>query len=147
MNLKKLPAALVAALLALAATGCSEDKTVRMKYCATVAALHGSDGNAETQLVGLMENFTNTHGLQRAASQQADTREYQDRTISLDLTLGMGEFGAMVTLFYPGSTGDSVKTDLDSYLAEQVNPVFKVTQCSAIPGFKPPGTSDAHKMG
>ena len=142
---RKLPAALVAALLSLAATGCSEDKSVRMKYCATVAALRTSDRQAEMQLVGLMENFTNVHGLRRVSSQEADTIEYQDGTTVLDLSFDVGSFGSVVTLFYPGSSGDAVKADLDSYLVEGVNPVFKVRQCSDIPGFKAPGASGAHQ--
>ena len=137
--------ALAAALLSLAATGCSEDKTVRMKYCATVAALHTTDRKAEMQLVALMEKFTRAHGLRSAGDQPADTAEYQDGTTVLDLSFGLGGLGSVVTLFYPGSSGDAVKAELDSYLVRQVNPVFKVRQCSDIPGFKAPGASDVHQ--
>ena len=138
---RSLPAALVVALLSLATAGCSEDKSVRMKYCATVAALHTADRKAELRLVTLMEKFTSAHGLRRAGVKFADTNEYKDGTTALDLSFGVGGFGSLVTLFYPGSSGDDVKAELNSYLVQQVNPVFKVRQCSDIPGFKDSGAS------
>ena len=112
---------------------------MRMKYCATVAALHTPDRKAEMQLVALMEKFTSAHGLRLAGGQPAGTNEYQDKTTVLDLSFGLGGLGSAVTLFYAGSTGDAVKADLDSYMARQVNPVFKVRNAATSPGSSPLG--------
>ena len=142
---KRLPAALVAVALSLGVTDCGNGHPVQAKYCATVAAFHASDRRAEKQLVTLIEKFAAAHHLELVDGQQVDTNEYRGKATLLDLTFGMGDFGSVVTLFYEGSAGDYVKTELNTYLAQQVNPIFKVRQCSDIPGFAPPALSNEYK--
>ncbi|MBL6853137.1 MAG: hypothetical protein ISS15_09275 [Alphaproteobacteria bacterium] len=137
---KKFPAALVAAFMLVATTPASASE-IKARYCATVAAHHAADRKADRQLSSLMDAFARRHELGLNGEHQVGTDEYRGVSAILDVTFGMGEFGAVVALYSEKASDNALVAALDGYLRDDVAPVFKVTLCNRIPGFQAPTLS------
>lgn len=138
---------IVATLVSLSLLGlanCARAVPVKASYCSTIAAFHTSDRSKEMQLTRILEGFTRKNGFVLAGGQQVDTNEYQNSSekVLIELTYGMGDFGSIITMYYKGHDGDSLRNKLDSYMNDHVDPVFKTKKCSAIPGFETPVLTD-----
>ena len=125
-------------------TDCARAVPVSAAYCSTIAAHHSESRSEELLLTKLLEKFTQANGFQIQGGQQVDTNEYANlsKKMLIELTYGMGEFGSVITVYYRGHGGDNIRNSLDVYLRKNINPTFKVTKCSDIPGFETPRLTD-----
>jgi hypothetical protein len=115
---------------------CSQGAAVPADYCAAVAA-HSKAESAV--LAEMFDNFAASGGLSIDRSNPA-ARDYEDsaKEVHLSVSFGMGDHGAIVSLFHGPKTPQTIlRSQLEQFMSDVANR-YKVTRCSDISGFQNP---------
>lgn len=131
-------AVLILSLLLAGISAARAAGPIKAMYCVAVDVTQNPA--QDQQLTQMMGEFAAVHALKPLAHQGADTHAYRsaDETVELAVTSGVPDMGSIVTLFDVNKPAGPASKQLASYVKAKVEPSFKVTQCSDIPGFKTP---------
>jgi hypothetical protein len=138
MSIENMNKAAIAFALLLAGISAAQAAPIKAKYCVAVAVT--SDAKQEKQLTGLVAQFAGAHALKQLSHQAANTDAYRsaDSTIEVAVTTEVGGLGAVLFMFDTNQPVGPISGQLASYVKRKVAPLFKVTKCSDIEGFKTP---------
>lgn len=127
----------IALALLLVGISVAQAAPIKAKYCVAVAT---TDPAQEKQLTGMVARFAAAHALKKLSNQAPNTDAYRsaDETVQVAVTTKLGDMGAVLFLFDVNQPIGPSRGQLAAYVKKNVAPIFKVTICSDIKGFKTP---------
>lgn len=132
-------AATLASVLLLFSTACHTMAKATAERCVLVD-LQQEQGR---QLLPLLDAFAKSHDLASEMSHPISPK-YQRAsegrpTAEVMYRMGMGRFGAVLTLFrYDSTLNEDLLLAFDGFVESQIATRYKVTQCADVPGFQVP---------
>jgi len=100
-------------------------------------------GEAGKQLIPVLDGFAENHELvvdkSHPISPSYERREGEQLIADLVYTIGMGRFGAELSLFRFDNerSGDLIEA-FDTLVEEEIRPKYKVTACAEVDGYELP---------
>lgn len=115
---------------------------VTTKTVADRCVLVDLQAQAGRKLIPLIDEFAKRNRLVPDKSHPINPRyqrKLDDELIEeISYTIGMGKFGAELSLFRYRETGKEILEAFDKFIDEEVVPQYGVTNCRAVPGYEMP---------
>lgn len=128
-----------ALLLSLLITSCHAMTPTVAERCVLIDL----QGQAGKKLIPMLDTFAEAHGLipdkSHPISPSYERREGKSVYADLIYTIGMGRFGAELSLFRfdPSRNADLVAA-FDVFVQQRIAPKYKVTRCADTPDYQLP---------